>query len=70
MILPGVAAALRPAHTAAGLSVGCVASHRAAAPATCGVAIDVPEMVLVAVSLVFHDDVMFSPGAKMSVQVP
>ena len=27
-------------------------------------------MVLVAVSLVFHDEVMLDPGAKMSTQVP
>ena len=33
-------------------------------------AIDVPLMVLVAVSLVFHADVMLLPGAKMSRQVP
>ena len=59
----GVEAALMPFHTAAGESVGCVASHRAAAPATCGVAIDVPEMLFVAVSLVFHADTMFEPGA-------
>ena len=42
----------------------------AAAPATCGVAIDVPLIVLVAVSLVFQAEVMLSPGAKMSMQVP
>jgi hypothetical protein len=34
------------------------------------VAIEVPLMVLVAVSLEFQAEVMFSPGAKMSVQVP
>jgi hypothetical protein len=34
------------------------------------VAIDVPLMVFVAVSLVFHDDVMLEPGAKMSTHVP
>ncbi len=42
----------------------------AAPPATCGVAIDVPLRLEVAVSLVFHDETMPSPGAKMSVQVP
>ena len=42
----------------------------AAAPATCGAAIDVPLIVLVAVSLVIQAEVMFWPGAKMSVQVP
>ena len=45
-------------------------SNRAAAPTTCGVAIDVPLIVLVAVSDVYQDDVMLWPGAKMSTQVP
>ena len=31
---------------------------------------DVPLIVLVAVSLVFQDEVMLEPGAKMSTQVP
>ena len=31
---------------------------------------EVPEIVLVAVSLVFHDEVMLEPGAKISTQVP
>lgn len=35
-----------------------------------GVAIDVPLMVLVAVSLVFHAEVMLWPGTKISRQVP
>jgi len=39
-------------------------------PATCGDAIDVPLIVLVAVSLVLHALVMSSPGAKTSTQVP
>src|SRR4026208_2645929 len=58
------------AATWAGVAVGLVSRNNAATPVTCGVAIDVPEMVLVAVSLVFHDDVMLLPGAKMSTQVP
>ena len=44
--------------------------YSAAAPATCGVAIEVPLMVLVAVLLVCHAEVMVEPGAKMSRQVP
>jgi hypothetical protein len=36
----------------------------------CGVAIDVPLIVLVAVSLVFQSEVMFTPGAKRSTHVP
>ena len=39
-------------------------------PATCGVAIEVPLMVFVAVSLVFHAEVMLDPGANRSTQVP
>ena len=31
---------------------------------------DVPLIVFVALSLVFQDDVMLEPGAKMSTQVP
>ena len=31
---------------------------------------DVPLIVFVAVSLVFQDEVMLDPGAKMSTQVP
>ena len=40
------------------------------APVTCGVAIEVPLIVFVAVSLVFHAEVMLLPGAKMSRHVP
>jgi hypothetical protein len=43
---------------------------RAAAPATCGDAMLVPEMVLVAVSLVYHADVVPTPGANRSTQEP
>lgn len=42
----------------------------AAIPATCGAAIEVPEMVFVAVSLVDHAAVIDDPGAKILVQVP
>ena len=58
------------AVTVAGEAVGFVSRNNAATPATCGDAIDVPEIVLVAVSLVLHADVMLLPGAKMSTQVP
>ena len=58
------------AVTVAGEALGFVSRNNAATPVTCGVAIDVPEIVFVAVSLVFHDDVMLLPGAKMSTQVP
>ena len=56
--------------TAAGEDVVCVCRYRAATPATCGVAIEVPLIVLVAVSLVDHADVILDPGAKMSTTLP
>ena len=45
-------------------------STSAAAPATCGDAIEVPLIELVAVSLVRHAEVIDEPGAKMSTQEP
>src|SRR4051794_24499772 len=68
--LDAVALAFSVAATVAGVACGVAPSTSAAAPATCGVAIEVPLMVLVAVSAVFHAEVMSTPGAKMSVQVP
>ena len=56
--------------TVAGELPGFASKNSAATPATCGVAIEVPEIVFVAVLLVFHDEVMFDPGAKISTQVP
>jgi len=47
-----VASAIRAARTWAGVYAGCRDSTSAAAPATCGVAIDVPLSVSTAVSLV------------------
>jgi len=44
--------------------------YNAATPATCGDAIEVPEIELVAVSDVYHAEVIEEPGAKMSTQVP
>jgi hypothetical protein len=67
---PVVALPTIPAATAAALWLPNWERYRAATPATCGVAIDVPLMVLVAVSLVFHVEVMLEPGAKTSTQVP
>ncbi len=46
------------------------ARYSAAAPATCGVAIEVPLMVFSSESLPIQADVMLLPGAKMSTQVP
>src|SRR5690348_5739021 len=56
--------------TAAGVAVGFADRNSAAAPVTCGVAIEVPLMVFVAVSLVAHEEVMLTPGPKRSTQVP
>lgn len=42
----------------------------AATPATCGAAIEVPEMVLIAVFDDRHADVIDTPGAKISRHVP
>ena len=66
----GVELLMIAAVTVAGEALGFVSRNNAATPATCGVAIDVPEIVLVAVSLVLHADVILLPGAKMSTQVP
>ena len=44
--------------------------NRAATPATCGVAMEVPLIVLVAVSLVRHADRIAEPGAKISTTLP
>ena len=67
---PEVALPVSVAATVAGAAPGVPCSTSAAAPVTCGVAIEVPLIVLVAVSDVSHEDVMFWPGAKMSTQVP
>jgi hypothetical protein len=49
---------------------GAIPKPSAATPATCGDAIDVPEMVFVAVVEVYHADRMLEPGAKTSRQDP
>jgi hypothetical protein len=54
----------------AGVDVGKRPNNTAATPATWGAAIEVPEMVFVAVELPIQDEVMAEPGAKMSRQVP
>ena len=58
------------AVTVDGEAPGFVWRYSAAAPATCGVAIEVPLMVFVAVLLVLQAEVMLEPGAKMSRHVP
>ena len=66
----GVELLMIAAATVAGDAPGFASRNKAATPATCGDAIDVPEIVLVAVSLVLHVEVMLLPGAKMSTHVP
>jgi len=56
--------------TVAGDAVRLFCRNRAATPATCGVAMDVPLIVLMAVLLVDHAEVMLDPGAKMSTTLP
>src|SRR5918996_550925 len=68
--LLGVALADSVFHTWPGGAVGVAPNTSAAAPAMCGVAIEVPLMVLVAVSLVCQAEVINWPGAKMSVHEP
>ena len=70
LTLPLLAPSLSAVWTCAGVADGFEPRYSAATPATCGVAIDVPLIVLVAVSLVFQAEVMSRPGAKMSVHVP
>ncbi len=64
------ALAVKKATTAAGVACGLACKARAATPATCGDAMEVPLMVLVAVLLLIHAEVMPEPGAKTSTQVP
>ena len=68
--LPVVASATMASRTWVGVSAGLFARYSAATPATCGVAIEVPLIVPVLVSLFLVDERTFEPGAKMSTQVP
>ena len=57
-------------RTVEGLDPGWPCRYCAATPAVCGVAIEVPLIVFVAVSLEYQADVIEEPGAKMSVHDP
>src|SRR5688572_20749487 len=67
---PVVAALVSALVTCAAVNDGFAARTSAAAPATCGAAIDVPLIVFVAVLLVCQAEVMLTPGAKMSTHEP
>jgi hypothetical protein len=71
IIVPNLLAAKKIlSQTCAGLSNWWNCRWSAAAPATCGAAIDVPDLMLVAVSFVFEADRMRTPGAKRSTHGP
>src|SRR4051794_18301459 len=57
-------------RTWAGVQAGWAPSTSATAPATCGLAIEVPLITAVAVSPVYDAEVIFTPGAKTSTHVP
>ncbi len=57
-------------RTDCGVAVGNCCRCRAAAPAVCGAAIDVPLLTAVAVSLLMAADVMLAPGENQSTQEP
>lgn len=68
--LPAVAAVVMRDITSVTLRVGFADKTSAATPATCGEAIEVPEIVLIDVVDRYQAEVMFVPGAKMSRHVP
>jgi hypothetical protein len=67
---PDVAEVTMAFRTVDGAAEGLPWRYRAATPAVCGEAIDVPLIVFVAVLLVCHVDVMLEPDANKSRHVP
>jgi hypothetical protein len=67
---PAVALSVSSRATAAGAAEGFAASTSAAAPATNGVAMDVPLWETVALSEENHADLIDAPGAYRSTQLP
>jgi hypothetical protein len=67
---PLVAAVNKKLSIASTVAVGLSERSSATAPATCGVAIDVPDHVAVAVSPVEMELVIAEPGACISTQLP
>ena len=58
------------AFTSSGVASGLSSKYNAATPATCGAAMDVPLMVLIALSFVYHVDSISTPGANIETQPP
>ena len=67
---PFVVAASIAAQTSAGVACGLVCRMSAAAPATCGDAIDVPLLVAAATSVAMPAETMLAPGANRSLHGP
>jgi hypothetical protein len=67
---PPIAVLVITLATRAGVADGSAASTSAAAPATCGAAMEVPLIVLVAVLALNHAEVIEEPGANRSRQGP
>src|SRR4051794_5327328 len=65
-----VAFAVSVAAIVAGVAPGCSESSTAAAPATCGEAIEVPLSDAAALSAVYQEEMMLWPGAKTSTHGP
>ncbi len=53
-----------------GVASGSICNHKAAAPATCGAAIDVPDIVRVELDEVMPAERMLTPGANKSTHDP
>ena len=70
LIAPCVALPVSAEVTSGGCAEGWADRYSAAAPATWGDAIEVPLMVFVAVFVLYQSDVMPTPGALMSTQLP
>ena len=70
LIASGVANVINFSLTAAGDIVESDSRSNAAAPATCGDAIDVPDNERIALDEENQDETMLEPGAKISKQLP
>src|SRR5829696_7298230 len=68
--LPAVARSRSAVHTAAGVAARWPCRYNAAAPATCGEAMEVPLSARVAVDPPTHADFTSTPGANRSTQPP